>query len=117
MYFFLLLLLSCVHSLNAMGRNSDVYVEVDDADSDDGWYGPGFYYGIWFDDEDGYWQWRNRHPNYPPSHRYYNHDHPVPYAHQGGDGHGDGHGEGPGEGHGDGGGHSGGGHSGGGGRR
>ena len=62
-----------------MGKVSDGYVEVDD--SDDGWYGPGFYYGVWFGDEAGYWQWRNQHRNYPPSHRYYNRDRPVPYAH------------------------------------
>lgn len=48
----------------------------------DVWYGPGFYYGIWFDNEQNYWGWRNEHWDYPPNHHYYNHDHPVEYHHE-----------------------------------
>lgn len=64
--------------------------------NDDIWFGPGFYYGTWFDNESDYWQWRGNHLDYPPNRDYYNHDHPVEYHHEGmehreGGGHGGGH--------------------------
>ena len=96
MYFLLVLLMSCACSLHAGSRSENVYIEEDD---DDIWYGPGFYYGIWFDNEDDYRGWCRDHPNRPPSRQYYNRDHPVPYQHEE-------HGEGGGHGHaGGGGGH------------
>ena len=99
---FFLLFLFCAHSLSAMNKDANVQVEVDVDDTDDGWYGPGFYYGVWFGNEDDYWYWRNQHNNYPPSHRYYHPSHPVPYE---GGGHGEGGGRGEGGGHSGGGGH------------
>jgi thioredoxin-related protein len=53
---------------------TDAYEEEEDI-----WFGPGFYYGIWFANEQDYWQWRRNHRDYPPNHRYYNHDHPIRY--------------------------------------
>lgn len=49
----------------------------------DYWYGPGFYYGTWYDNEQDYWGWRREHPDYPPNREYYNHDHPVEYHPEG----------------------------------
>jgi hypothetical protein len=40
------------------------------------WYGPGYYYGTWYDDQDDYYRWRRyhygRYYSYP---RYYRHYH------------------------------------------
>lgn len=65
--------------------NTTVYVE----DDEDRWYGPGFYYGIWFDDEGGYNNWHHNH---------WNHDQHGNHPHYHGGGHG-GHGGGHGDGH------------------
>ena len=45
----------------------------------DVWLGPGFYYGIWFDNEDDYWGWRGNHRDYPPNRDYYHPSQPIPY--------------------------------------
>ncbi len=45
----------------------------------DVWFGPGFYYGLWFEDEADYWQWRGQHEEFPPNRDYYSHDHPIYY--------------------------------------
>ncbi len=95
-------------------KQSNVYIE------EDVWFGPGFYYGIWFDDEDNYWRWRRNHGDYPSNRNYYHHDHPVYYSSRergehgdeggaGGGGHEGGQSGGHSGGHG-GGGHGGGGH-------
>jgi uncharacterized membrane protein YgcG len=70
-------------------------------DGADCWDGPGFYYGIWFDNEDDFHNWRN-------GHYYYNNGYYYGNGHHHGDGNHHG-GGGPGGGHG-GGGHGGGGH-------
>lgn len=62
----------------------DVYVEPVEGDI---WFGPGFYYGIWFSEEQEYWYWRDQHRDYPPNRNYYNHDHPVEYHPQDHEGH------------------------------
>ena len=49
------------------------------SNSEDIWFGPGFYYGVWFDNEQEYWEWRGNHMDYPPNRDYYNHDHPIHY--------------------------------------
>jgi len=78
----------CFHPLDAASSSSGdakngqkpVYIEdEDDEDEADFWFGPGYYYGIWFANENDYWQWRGNHPDYPPNRKYYNHDHPVEY--------------------------------------
>lgn len=99
-------------------QDTDIYIEEGGVEEQDIWFGPGFYYGIWFDDEQDYWGWRGNHWDYPPNRYYYNHDHPVEYHHDGsgryrgynrdrGDFRSGGHGEGDFRG---GGGHGGGGH-------
>jgi hypothetical protein len=55
--------------------------DEDEGEAPDVWYGPGFYYGVWFATEANYWQWRSNHPYYPPNHNYYNANHPVYYNH------------------------------------
>lgn len=50
---------------------------------EDVWFGPGYYYGVWFDDEPNYWQWRRNHWDYPPNRYYYHHDRPIYYTHDG----------------------------------
>ena len=91
----ILALFVCHYSLFAMSRQSSQKTAADqnqtivveeDPSEEDLWYGPGFYYGIWFEDEDDYWQWRQNHRGYPPNHRYYDPHHPV-YYHYSGDGH------------------------------
>ncbi len=84
----------------------------------DQWYGPGFYFGLWFTSIYAYQTWRYNHRDYPSNRHYYNHDHPVHYH---GHDHGERHNEGGQGGHGGehgggghGGGHGGGGHGGGG---
>lgn len=85
-------------TVDEQGNQTTVY-EEDTYEDEDLWYGPGFYYGVWFENEDDYWGWREHHRDYPPNHRYYDPHHPVHYHYD--DGHG-------------GGGHEGGGHGGGG---
>ena len=46
---------------------------------EDRWFGPGYYYGVWFEDEATYWQWRGQHEEFPPNHDYYSPDHPIYY--------------------------------------
>jgi hypothetical protein len=58
-------------------NQNNAYVEEN---SEDIWYGPGYYYGIWFDDEDDYQGWRYQHSDYPPNRDYYSHDHPIEYS-------------------------------------
>lgn len=45
----------------------------------DKWFGPGYYYGIWFEEEPAYWQWRGQHEEFPPNHDYYSPDRPIYY--------------------------------------
>lgn len=52
-------------------------------ENEDIWFGPGFYYGIWFDEEPDYWQWRHHHRHYPSNRNYYNRHHPIEYHHGG----------------------------------
>ncbi len=59
-------------------------VEHDDSE-DDIWYGPGFYYGIWFENENDYWHWRDLNRGYPPNHLYYDPHQPIYYHYQNGD--------------------------------
>lgn len=59
----------------------EVYAEEEQTDE---WYGPGFYFGIWFDNEDDYWGWRGNHRDYPSNRNYYHSDHPIHYDHHGG---------------------------------
>lgn len=77
----LLIFLLALFSLNADTQKNtqespyaEEYEEYDDL-----WFGPGFYYGIWFESEPNYWEWRNDHPDYPSNRNYYNKDHPVEY--------------------------------------
>ena len=54
----------------------DEYLEEN---SEDIWFGPGYYYGVWFNNEEDYQGWRRNHEEYPPNHDYYSHDHPIRY--------------------------------------
>lgn len=45
----------------------------------DTWFGPGYYYGLWFEDEPTYWQWRGQHEEFPPNHDYYSPDRRIYY--------------------------------------
>jgi len=45
----------------------------------DVWFGPGFYYGLWFECEADYWQWRGQHEEFPANRDYYSPDHPIYY--------------------------------------
>lgn len=96
--------------LDAGSRNTAVQVEVspdqeypddeyyDDDDEDVVWVGPGWYYGVWFDTEFDYDDWRHGH-------------HHGDHGHGGHGGHGGGHGGGGhGSSHRGGGGHGGGHH-------
>lgn len=74
-------------------RLAQGYTE-EDSDDEDVWYGPGFYFGVWFDNEDDYWGWRGNHRDYPSNRHYYNKDHPVHYEGHGGGARGGGHGGG-----------------------
>jgi hypothetical protein len=58
---------------------TDTYNE----EREDTWYGSGYYYGYWFDDEEEYWTWRSNHPGYPSNRGYYNREHPIPYHQEG----------------------------------
>jgi hypothetical protein len=80
------LLALAVYSQNALYADS-VQIDVgdnqcyyyDDDRCGDIWYGPGFYYGVWFDSEPNYWEWRQVHWNYPPNRNYYHNRHPIEY--------------------------------------
>lgn len=82
------LLFLSTHSAFAMSRQTrTVTEETDDGttvyvEEEDVWYGPGFYYGIWFDNEPDYWYWRNDHRHYPSNRNYYHRDHPIHYHHE-----------------------------------
>lgn len=78
----LLWILSICSSPHVIGEAGDhrtektEYYQYDDEyDEDyveeDVWFGPGFYYGIWFDNEDDYWAWRRNHRDYPSNREYY----------------------------------------------
>lgn len=90
-FLFSLLAVLCMGSLSAMGnpnsRNEDVQVDVGFGESpfdesQDAWYGPGFYYGIWFNNEGEYWDWRQYHRDYPYNRYYYQHSRPYYYYHK-----------------------------------
>lgn len=78
LYLFLFLLMSCNASSNQeqLPQNEQ---NVQQNQEEDVWLGPGFYYGIWFDQEEDYWYWRKEHPEYPPNRAYYDANHPVYY--------------------------------------
>lgn len=46
---------------------------------DDRWYGPGYYYGNWYDEEKAYWAWRRRYYYYPSNRDYYSPNKPIYY--------------------------------------
>ena len=69
-----------VHTSSKTADNNNQNNDTNEQDVDV-WFGPGFYYGIWFDNESDYWKWRGNHQDYPPNHNYYNHDHPIQYNH------------------------------------
>lgn len=71
-----------VHTSSKTANNDDDNGDTNEQDVDI-WFGPGFYYGIWFDNEPDYWQWRGNHRDYPSNHNYYHHDHPIDYNHDG----------------------------------
>lgn len=90
-HFLFLTILCALSSMEAMSAQRTKTTQTDDngtqtvieeEDTEDLWFGPGFYYGIWFDDEDDYWEWRGHHRDYPSNHRYYHSDHPIHYDHQ-----------------------------------
>jgi len=93
--FWLLIALAAL-PLHAMNRTTVTETRTTDGTTvvdyteEDVWYGPGFYYGIWFDDEDDYWLWRREHRHYPPNRDYYHRDRRIYY--HGGRHHGGGHG-------------------------
>ncbi len=69
-----------VDSLNAFNMQvksplGQVYYQ----DNQDVWYGPGYYYGIWFDTEENYWEWRGNNADYPVNYGYYNQSYPIYY--------------------------------------
>ncbi|HSX26126.1 MAG TPA: hypothetical protein VLE89_03875 [Chlamydiales bacterium] len=35
----------------------------------DSWYGPGWYYGVWFGNEEDFWAWRGNHSTWHNYHR------------------------------------------------
>ena len=45
----------------------------------DVWFGPGYYYGLWFENEADYWQWRGQHEEFPPNRDYYSRDRQIFY--------------------------------------
>jgi hypothetical protein len=72
-------------------QDDDEYLEEN---SEDIWFGPGYYYGVWFNNEDDYQGWRRDHEEYPPNHDYYSPDHPIEYSPNGDEHHEGGHGGG-----------------------
>ena len=75
--YLLLLVFGSLHANEPIEDDDDETEEY--LEEPDFWFGPGFYYGVWFDNEDDYWQWRGNHKDYPPNHHYYNKDHPIYY--------------------------------------
>lgn len=81
-----LLVISALIFFSSLNASAGVSVDVgggyDDGYYyyDDDWYGPGWYYGVYFDDEPGYYGWRRRYPYYRG---YYN-----SWGHRGGRWHG-----------------------------
>ena len=78
-------------SLSAMVRtgveiDDDGYYYYDDRYDDGYWNGPGFYFGIWHDNEADYGYWRRRHPYYYRGGYYYRHRHGHGGHSQGGGG-------------------------------
>ena len=73
----------CISPLYGMTKTTVVESNDDQTEiyEEDVWFGPGFYYGVWFDNEDNYWRWRGNHRGYPSNRGYYHHDHPVHYNH------------------------------------
>lgn len=69
-----LLLASCQGGTVAQTTNQTINPQEVDV-----WYGPGYYYGTWFDTEDAYWGWRGNHLDYPANVNYYNRNYPVNY--------------------------------------
>lgn len=75
--------LSCglLHAGSRANVEAEVYEEgYYPADEDADWYGPGWYSGIYFEDEDAYWEWQSRHPHWHKrrwhrTHWYKRHDH------------------------------------------
>jgi len=63
-----------------MAEYNDEYIEENPQDM---WFGPGYYYGVWFNNEEDYRTWRGDHQEYPPNHDYYSHDHPIEYSPEG----------------------------------
>jgi hypothetical protein len=66
-------------SVLLMSDDQNQNYQEEEYENEDIWFGPGFYYGIWFENEQDYWGWRDNHWDYPPNRRYYNRDHPIEY--------------------------------------
>jgi hypothetical protein len=65
------------------GVDEDIYDEdvySEDVRAIDVWYGPGYYYGFWFNNEPDYWKWRRNHRDYPSNRNYYHPTHPIRYT-------------------------------------
>jgi|SRR5579872_646101 len=80
-----------------VGGDNGYYDDDDDYDDYSYWYGPGLYWGVYFDNEADYYAYGSRH--FP--HHWHDHDHGGNNWHGGGDshwhgngGHGGGHGGG-----------------------
>lgn len=43
------------------------------------WYGPGYYFGNWYDDEGAYWAWRQKNRDYPSNRYYFSRYHRIYY--------------------------------------
>ncbi len=89
LFFMVATLVSFSPSLDAMTyRRTEVHRDDDDDyEEDEVWFGPGFYFGIWFDDEDDYRHWRHDHRHYPAHQRNYHRDGHHDEHHGGGGGH------------------------------
>src|SRR5579872_1489123 len=102
-YLLLPILFTAVAPLDAMSRTTTTTTTqgYDDYDDDaattttttyteeNDWFGPGYYYGIWFWTWGQYYPWRTSHWYYPNGRGYYNNHHPVYYHgnhHNGGHG-------------------------------
>lgn len=73
-------LMGCVSKSSTHPKEAEQRVVVENYIEYDVWYGPGFYYGIWFINENDYWVWRRRHRGWPPNRHYY-HRHKRIYYH------------------------------------